>query len=1167
MSKFLKHETIVFVMKVSLLQFLLTCFLLNASLAADAQEVLEQRVTIRLENTPVRQVLSALEKTAHVKFVYSREMIRTDQKVTVNAADERLGTLLTQFLTPLRISYIVTGNQVALVRSSLTSDDRPSSTNAVTSSVVETTDQTITGTVTDEKGEPLPGVSVLVKAAGSSVRQRGTTSDGQGKFTISIPDGSATLVFSYVGYLAKEVTVGNQTIVNVTLTVDDKTLNEVVVVGYGEQGKKELTTSIAKVSGKDINRLPVSTPGEALAGLAAGVQVQSGRGGSPGDAPTIRIRGAGSLGAGNDPLYVVDGYPLQNAAQFTRMSPTDIESIEILKDAASAAIYGSRAANGVVIVTTKRGKAGVTRFNFNAYTGIQKVSRKIDVMNKQQYLAYSKEAARVRNERYPDIFDRPDELADTDWQDVIFRTAPISQVDLTASGGSDKTRFSLSGSYLNQKGTLIGTDYQLATFRANVDADLSSKLKVGVNFAPSYVKQNVRPAAGTYQSTTDNAIAGVNLPSPIYSALVMPPIIPVRFANGNYGQANGDPAFLQYGFLNGIANLYNPLAVLDQLKNQANSYRVLSNAFLEWEPLKNLKFRTQGGVSLEITSRDTYIPPTLSYDGAPTASLTSPNFNGIASESTNNRTIDYLWENTLNYTRRLASGHNFSGLLLYSIQKSTSFNTSVRGKTGTYTTDLVQNPTASADRLGNLSYALNAFMSMAARINYDYKSKYLFSAAIRRDGSSRFGPNNRFGTFPSVSVGWRIAEEPFMSRQNLVSELKVRASYGQTGNANIGDFSWLSGIGPTNYSFGNQRVFGTQQNGYANPNLTWEKNQQVDLGLEAGFWQDRIYLTVDAYNKITDGMLFSKDLPAVVGYASNFQTNIGKLRNRGLEVALSTRNTNRGSAVSWTTDFNIAFNRSKVLDLGGRQSLNTNDATGGWPNGYRIVVGQPLGNMYGFIIDGVFKTADELASSPKWVGGSQVGDLKPRDVNGDGIVNESDRTVLGNGLPKFTFGFTNRVNYKNFDLSIIVQGTQGNSIINGNARHSEAVSGKFNAITAVYNNYFLASDPTRDVKYPRNNPSGITLQNQLTSYVVYDGSFLRVRNVTLGYTLPSVLLKRIKLQSARVYVSGQNLLTFTKYPGFNPEPSQYGDSAYQPGSDQGTYPANRTLTAGLNIGF
>lgn len=1162
MSKFLNHETIAFVMKVSLLQILLTGLLINTVLATDAQELLEQRVTIRLENTTVRQVLSTLEKTAHVKFVYSREVVRTDQKVTVTATDERLGTLLDQFLKPLQIGYVVTGHQVALVRISFTAGDGLVPTKSVASPSVESADQTITGTVTDDKGEALPGVSIVVKGS-----QRGTTSDSLGKFSLSVPDASTTLVFSFVGYVAREVNVGNQTTISIALSVDDKTLNEVVVIGYGEQAKKELTTSIAKVSGKDVNQLPVSTPGDALAGLAPGVQVQSGRGGSPGDAPTIRIRGAGSLGAGNDPLYVVDGYPLQNSAQFTRMSPSDIESIEILKDAASAAIYGSRAANGVVIVTTKRGKAGKTRFDLNAYTGIQQVPKRIDVMNKQQYLTYAKEAAKVRNEKYPDIFDRPDELADTDWQDVIFRTAPMSQVQLTASGGSEKTRFSLSGSYLTQKGTLIGTDYKLATFRANVDADLSSKLRVGVNFAPSYVQQNVRPAAGSYNGTGDSAIAGVGLPSPIYSALVMPPIFPVRFANGNYGQANGDAAYLQYGFLNGIANLYNPLAVLELVKNQANSYRLLSNAFLEWEPVRGLKLRTQGGISLESTSRETYIPPTLSYDGAPTASLSSPNFNGIGSEAINNRTIDYVWENTLTYTKRLNSGHNLSALLLYSNQKFSSFNTSVSGKAGTYTTDLVFNPTASADRLGNLSYGLNAFMSLAARINYDYKSKYLFSAAIRRDGSSRFGPDNRFGTFPSVSVGWRIGEEAFMKQQNLVSELKVRASYGRTGNANIGDFSWLSGIGSTNYSYGNQRVFGTQQSGYANSSLTWEKNQQVDLGLEAGFWQDRLYLTVDAYDKVTEGMLFSKELPAVVGYATTFQTNIGKLQNRGLEISLSTRNTGRGSALTWTTDFNIAFNRSKVLDLGGRQSLNTSDANSGWPNGYRIEVGQPLGNMYGFIIDGVFKTTDELAANAKWSGGSQVGDLKPRDMNGDGVVNESDRTLLGNGLPKFTYGFNNRLNYKNFDLSVIIQGTQGNSIINGNARHSEAVSGKFNAIAALYNNYYLASDPGRDVKYPRNNTSGLTIQSQLTSYVVYDGSFLRVRNVTLGYTLPGNLLKRVGLQTARIYVSGQNLLTFTNYPGFNPEPSQYGDSVYQPGSDQGTYPANRTLTAGLNIGF
>lgn len=1005
----------------------------------------------------------------------------------------------------------------------------------------------VSGRVTDAAGQPLEGVSVFVKGT-----QRGTATNQEGRFNLEAAKGDV-LIFRIVGFKEQSIVVGDQGVPAIVMEPSLSDLDEVVVVGYGTSSKRRLTTSISKVSGADIGRQPVTNPGDALAGLAAGVQVQSAGGSMPGDAPTIRIRGIGSMGASNDPLYVVDGYPLPNASQFQRINVADIESIDVLKDAASAAIYGSRAANGVVIVTTKRGKAGKTAFNVNAYTGVQQVYRKMDVMNKNEYLQYAKDATLAQNKQYPDIFDTPEKLADTDWQDAIFRSAPMSDIQLSARGGSEKVRFNISGSYTRQKGVMVGTDYKMGTVNANIDADLSNKLKIGASFAPSFTTRNVQPGPG---------MPGPTAYLPVYASILMPPVVSVRLPNGDYGQNNVLP-FTQYGFSE--PGIHNPRALLDLYENEQQYSGLLSNVFLQWEPVKGLVIKSQGGVTAGATTYTEYTPSTLAYGSAPFANLSNPLLTGIASQVQSNRINGWLWESTLNYTKSLKGGHNLGGMLLYSMQRYSGSSTATRGKAGTFVNDQVHNPAAATEQIGTLAYELNSFLSYAARINYDYKNKYLLSASVRTDASSRFGPENRYGIFQSYSAAWRITQENFMQDQRIFDELKLRASYGETGNANIGDFTWMSGIGYSNYSLGDQRVPGVFQSGYMNKELTWEKNKQFNFGLEAAFLKERIYLTVDVYNKETDGMLFSKDLPGLIGYASSFQTNIGKLRNRGVEIDLNTRNMQ--GAFKWNTSFNIAYNRSEVMDLGGRKSLNPLDGIGGWPNVYRVEVGKPLGNFYGFIIDGVFKNADELNKSAKWAG-SGVGDYKIRDVNGDGVINENDRTMMGNGFPDYVYGITNNFSYKNFDLSILFQGTLGNGIINGAARHSQLWIGRFNAVKDMANNYYRPEEPDRDVKYARVGPrGGFSTAGQLSSYAVYSGSFLRLRNLTLGYNLPDAVSKRMTLSSARLYVTAQNLLTFTKYPGFNPEPSQYGTSVYQPGSDQGSYPLAKSVMVGINIGF
>lgn len=1023
----------------------------------------------------------------------------------------------------------------------------------------------VTGTVADEKNEPLPGVIVKEKGTDNA-----TSTDPDGRFKLNVSGPGAVLVISFLGYQTREVPVGANKTLQVVLKPGSEELNEVVVIGYGQQSRKTVSTAIARVDGENIGLQPVGTPAEALAAQAPGVEVQSDRGGTPGAAPSVRIRGAGSLGTGSDPLYVVDGYPLQDASQFTLINPNDIASVEILKDAASAAIYGSRAANGVVIVTTKRGQAGKTAFTVSAFTGLQTLAKKIDVLNRDQYLDYVDYSVRARAFPNPptaplpaEFTSNPSALPNTDWQDVIFNSAATNNYQLSASGGTENVRFTASGGFFQQDGILKGSDYDRYNLRFNLDANLAPKLKIGVSFAPSFAQQNRQAAAGQFNGSNGSENGGTRgVPSAINTALIMPPTIAVSKENGDYGQGfnserNPDGTAFYQG------NMFNPLAVLELNQNQVRNYRLFGNLFLEWEPVQGLQLKTSGGSTLNIDEQHAYIPATMASEIAPQANISNPVLSSIFGRESSFVSTDYLWENTATYFKALGD-HNFTLLGLFSLQNFYSRATATAGKAGTFANDVLENPLASPDRIGELGYNKNAFVSVGGRLSYDYQQKYIASAAIRSDASSRFGPNNRYATFPSFSAAWRISEEPFWEGlKKTVSELKFRASYGETGNANIGSFNYLNSVVNSNYSFGGLRTYGYVQSGFANPNLTWEKNTQTDVGLEAGFMNDKFILTADYYNRETSGMLLQRDLPGIVGYANNFRTNIGKLRNRGLELG-ATANLKIGG-LDWTINGNISGNRSKVLSLGGPQSFPAEAANFGWNNVYQVRVGDPLGNMYGFKVLGIFKNDADLANYAKNSTGDVIGNWIIDDTNRDGVVNESDRTYLGKGVPDFTYGLTQNLKYKNMDLSLIIQGVSGIDVIQGNIRQQWGNT-QFNTSTYIYESIFDPADP-KDTRFPRPGAGGFTPGNQLTNRVLFNASYLRIRNLTLGYTLQSKALQKIRLKSVRLYVTGQNLYTFTKYPGYNPETNVFMGSITRPGLDQGTYPATQTFTFGLNAGF
>lgn len=1144
------------------------CFFLFCSLFAQADP--GTAVTITAKGTRVIDVLNAIEKQTNYFFYYNKQAIDVNRKVDIVVKNESLQNVLTKLFSGTDVDFFFVKDHIVLKKKTETTEHAVANTIVDISPVLYDTIKPkslpgtiITGVIKDYKGSPLDGVTITVK--GSTIKK---TSDADGKFSINIPSKNSTLIFSYVGYTSKEMVAGEQTALSIFLQEDaSQKLTDVVVIGYGDQVKKKLSTSIGSIKGAEVNELPVATLGDVLAAKVAGVDITSSLGGQPGVAADVTIRGLGSLGSSNAPLYVVDGYPLESVEQFTAINPADIATIDILKDAASASIYGSRASNGVVIVTTKRGKVGKARFNFSTYTGVQQLAHKVALMDSAEYMHQETLLNTQRNGKM-DL--TGPYFGNTDWQDEMYKSAWMTTANLTASGGTDNVLYNLSASYLDQKGVEITSSFKRYGLRFNLDAKLNNKLKLGINLAPNYSIQYAVPSGGNFTATNDNSYGSSGaVPNVVYSALLMPPIVPTLMPDGRFGQPDFFPAAVNWS---GV-NVLNPVAVLTSISNINRNFQILGNAYLQWSVTKDLTYKLNTGGNVSSYLNNAYVSDITPTQNATLASFMNPNPNSIYAGETSYRGIDWLLENTVTYNHIFNQKHHLNVLLLQSAQKFSSTQDQVSGTTGTYTTDIIQNPAASGLALGNVTYDIYSYVSYAARVNYDYKSKYLLSASIRDDGSSKFGAANRYGVFRSISGGWRVKEESFMKNIDWVSELKLRVSYGETGNANIGSFTWLNSIVSSNYNFGASgsgsgvRNFGTNPSGYYNPDLTWEKNHQLDIGLELGVLKDRIYLTADIYRKETFAMIQSKTLLGDVGYAQTYKTNVGNLMNEGLELGLNTVNI-KSKDFSWTTSFNITFNRNKVLSLGGPQTLTPSNAITGWNNVFQIMVGRPIGDIYGYKVDGILHNAAEAAAAPKFdTYAPQAGDMKYVDVNNDGVISVADRTIIGNARPKFIAGMTNMFKYKAFDLSFVLQARYGSNIVNGNLRNAFGSAG-FNMPKQFLDNMYLTAKPDADVKYPNVALSGAYgFVSALTSLAVENGSYLRMRNVTAGYTFTPKLLQRMKLQSLRIYVSGQNLFTITKYTGYNPEVSVNGNSVSAPGIDQGVYPATRNFVAGLNVGF
>ncbi|OIN58169.1 SusC/RagA family TonB-linked outer membrane protein [Arsenicibacter rosenii] len=975
----------------------------------------------------------------------------------------------------------------------------------------------------EDAGIPLPGVNVVIKGT-----QQGTTTNADGRFTVSIPNGAVTLTFSYIGYITQEVAAGNQSSVEVRLQADDRSLSEVVVVGYGTQRKIETTGAIASVKATDLVQTPVANVAQGLQSRVAGVQVSQNTG-APGGNISVRIRGTNSINGNSEPLYVVDGIQISNGggindvSPLSTINPNDIESVEILKDASASAIYGSRAANGVVLITTKRGKSGATRITLDSYYGVQKVNKTLPVLNAAEF-------AQLENEVFKNnYYQNPASLGEgVNWQNVIFREAPIQSHQLSVNGGTEKTQLALSANYFNQDGIIINSNFKRYSYRLNVDHKVSNWLKVGTSIMGSYNVNN-----GITTGSTTIGDAAVITGSILGAAVGAPPTLQPYRTDGSlfpFGeQANG-----QY------REVVNPLNFASTL-NRTDLRRTLANLYGEATLLKGLTYRASFNVDVQNSLRDTYSPRSI-------VAKNDLNDNSGSGSKTNSNYLALLHESILTYSHNFADVHSLKATAVFATQSELANSNSINA-TG-FPNDATQNEALqlALNRTVSSSRTSQRLDSYLARVNYGYKDRYFVDLTARIDGSSRFGANHKYGLFPAASAGWRIIEEPFMKSLTWLSDLKLRASYGITGNAaGISPYQSLATVSASgsDYNINHAYVTGINPSGIANPDLRWERSAQADIGLDISILRNRFSFIVDVYQKTTRDLLYVKSLPLSSGY-STITGNFAALENKGLELAANARILD--GAVKWNASANMTFNRNKVLDLDGGTTQERFITT------YTILrVGSPMGLFKTYVFDGINQTGETIL--PGYDG--RLGGHKVKDINGDGTITAADQVITGNPNPKFIYGFSTNASYKGFDLNLFLSGSQGNDIYNASRLSFEMPLGQRNMLQGVVNRW-SATNPSN--QYVSAAQGG---RLPITNYVVEDGSYMRLKNVTLGYTLP-----RIKgIQQIRVYVSANNLLTVTKYSGFDPEVNTYAGSNTAIGIDNLVYPQAKSFLGGLQVTF
>ena len=1086
----------------------------------------------------IRQALKTLESRFNVRFGYNSRLFDGKPAVSVPVG-ETLPQSLESLLTPLGLSYEAVSDNLYILR------EQPA---PLPQMVVQ--ERRVTGrVVAADNSEGMPGVNVTIKGF-----NRGTTTDGQGRYELTIPDRATTLVFSFLGYVSQEIAIGNQSTIDVTLSPDTRSLNEVVVVGYGTAQQRDLTSSITSLKSTDLRNQPVTSPDALLQGKAAGVQVVQ-NSGTPAGEIFIRIRGTASLLGETRPLYVVDGVPLNNfggtvldaggqrQSALADINPNDIESIDILKDAAAAAIYGARGSNGVVLITTKRGRSGKARFNFDAYTGVQSVAKRLDLLNGDQFVELLRESLTNRGRNplteFPFSEVKPTGI-DTDWQDQIFRTAPISNYNFSVAGGTERVSTFASLGYFRQQGTIIGQDYRRYNLRINLDYQATDRLKIGTSTLLS----------NAMQDRVANDFSGFSI---LANALTRNPGLPVRNEDGTYPL---DPLLNE-----------NPVMLANDILAQSNQKRVIANLYAEYQILKNLTFRSTFGIDNLDDRQERFVP-----------SYVIARQNRAEALAVDADQFTWVSDNTLTYRQQFGD-HSVSVLGGLGFQKSQSTFLQAGGQTAgsnIIKTIAIADPYAPIHNISEW-----ALLSYFGRASYNYKDKFLADASFRIDGSSRFGANKRYGMFPALSVGWRVSEEAFLKGNTTVDDLKIRAGYGVTGNQEGlgGDYPALALYNTGRNYDGNPGIW---QANIPNPDLGWESTAAANIGVDVSLLNSRINFTAEAYLKRTNDLIFQRQLPFTSGFGSIGNANIGAMENRGLEFTLNTRNLT--GAFKWTTNFNISFNRNRITALPNNGRLGS-DFIFKLPDAYGVEgpysiyrVGESVGNFYGYRYLGVYARDEDVPriDDPErritdlFERGVRGGEASFLDVNNDGFISRADdRVLIGNALPLHIGGITNTFSYKGFELSAVVNWSYGNKIYNMTRGVLTGMIEDLNQSTEVLRRWRKQGDVTDVPKalYGSSSVSGAAPTDVSDRYLE-DGSFLRFRNITLSYSLPQSLINRMKLSNARLYVSGQNLITITNYSGFDPESQNTGGGRIPSlGVDYLTQPQARVVTFGLNVGF
>lgn len=1098
--------------QVFLTQLVLSMLFFGISVAHDGygQELLNKRISLKVENQSIKKVLSEIEKSAEIRFIYSSSLIRSERKITLNLDNTTLGTILESLLKPLQLDYRVLGKQIVLNRSEPKTSLIPQQPSGI--SVDNAADIPLKGSVRDEKGEPIVGASVIVKGS-----TRGTTTDSDGKFSLSVADKSAALIISFIGYETQSIEVGNRTLFDIVLKNDLKQLTEIVVVGYGEIKKTDLTGAVASIQSKDIVRANPVVAARAIQGQVAGATVTKSSN-KPGAGYSITIRGENTINNSTEPLVVIDGLI---GGDLNNLNPNDIQSMDVLKDASSTAIYGARGANGVVIVTTKKGLSGKPRVSYDSYIGVKTPAHIPRLMNAQEFYKATY-TDRVLEGATGATFtaaelDNIKSGRTTDWVALITHPALQTSQNLSVSGGSEKTTYRFSGGYLNENGNVLYTGFKRYNLNAGLDSKLGERVKVGFTSYLTYSNQDVgsqESLRGAYRARPTGTVYFSDLANP---------------------SENSDFNIDGYAYWMGINDKQVPNPLVDvepaNSKLQTTILNALGNAYAEVSIVKGLTFRSSLSASYSATKIGDFrgqwsksqigSKPRAQYD---------------------NRTMgNYTLDNIVNYNLELGKHKlTVTGLQSAFYQRNETYT--IAAKDLPYVSDWYALSTGTVTSYAS-SLTERSLLSFMGRINYTFNDKYLLTVTGRSDGASQLAEGNKWAFFPSVALGWRLGDEPFISNLNVFSNLKMRVSYGQVGNSTVAPYSTQASLLNTGYDFDGTAAYGFAPANLANKNLKWERSKEFNLGIDFGFFKNRIAASLELYHRKTVDLILNQKIPTVTGF-NQVVTNVGVIENKGIELTLNTVNINKQN-FNWNSTFAFTLNRNKLLSLyGDGQTVD---------KGNKLFVGYPIKSNFDYQFAGIWQTADkDLALKYK----QEPGSVRVVDQNNDGQISSTDaiddRVILGTQLPNWILGVTNRFKYRNFDFSFFTY------YRNGVQYNNSTLSGTFGEMNNTRYNKLASLDYWRSDN-PSNTYFGVVAANPYRSAINYqDASFLRISDITLGFTLPRTLVDRWKISNARIYTQVLNPIVVTKFTGFDPE---FNSAIYQDDVPSAVY------TLGVNFSF